>query len=54
MKAAEFYKNMGMPTVKRKSYKYRVADIKEKYFILSRDIPIKFKSDLLPDGSGCG
>lgn len=54
MKAAEFYKNIGMPTVKRKSYKYRVADIKGKYFILSRDIPIKFKSDLLPDGSGCG
>ena len=55
MKAAEFYKNIGMPTVKRKSYKYRVADIKEKYFILSRDIPIKIKSDLLPDGcSGCG
>lgn len=54
MKAAEFYKNMGMPTVKRKSYKYRVAAIKGKCFILSRDIQIKFKSDLLPDGSGCG
>lgn len=53
-KAAKLYKNMGMPTVKRKSCKYRVADIKGKYFILSRDVPIKLKSDLLPDGSGCG
>lgn len=53
-KAAEFYKNMGMPTVKRKSYKYRVADIGKKFFILSRDVPIKLKSDLLSDSAGCG
>lgn len=53
-KAAEFYKNIGMPTVKRKSYKYHVADIGKKYFILSRDVPIKLNSDLLPDSAGCG